>query len=92
MVKILNKTASNYVTDKVEFNGSNTFARWDNGLYIVYSFGYHFPMYIFDGFAWFENCDKYSPSTSKQQTQLRPDADKFEMLNTNELKQMINNQ
>ena len=66
-----------------EFNGSNTYARYHEAtdyrptdLYIVYSYGEHFPMFIaetFEGITkWYENGDKYSRTTSKQKTQLHP--------------------
>ena len=43
-------------------------------LYIVYSYGYHFPMYIYDRQAgiWIGSKDGYSPTTSKHQSQCRP--------------------
>ena len=47
MVKIANKNGSEYTTDKDEFRGSNTFAEWNEGKYIVYSYGRHFPMYVY---------------------------------------------
>ena len=78
MLKIANNKARQAVTDKVEFNGSNTFGRWyknenyGDNVYVVFSYGYHFPMFAFIDGEWFENMDKYSVSTSKQQTQLRP--------------------
>ena len=76
MLKIANNKASQAVADKVEFNGSNTFGRWYNGnettIYVVFSYGYHFPMFAWIKGVWYENTDKYSVSTSKQQTQLRP--------------------
>ena len=73
MLKVANINARQAVTEKVEFNGSNTFGRWyDNGVYVVFSYGYHFPMYVNIRGVWYENEEKYSVSTSKQQTQLRP--------------------
>ena len=78
-MKTSNKNARQYVTDKVEFDGSNTFGRWygslSNGkppVYVVFSYGYHFPMFAYINGEWFENGDKYQQSTSKQQNQLRP--------------------
>ena len=79
MVKIANNKARETVTDKVEFNGSNTFGRWygnikegTNRIYVVFSYGFHFPMFAYINGEWFETMDKYSVSTSKQQTHLRP--------------------
>ena len=94
MVKIANKNGSEYTTDKNEFKGSNTFAEWHEGKYVVYSYGRHFPMYVYKSSTqtWYENKDKYSVSTSKQQTQLRPNLfikNAFHMKNTNELNKII---
>ena len=94
MVKIANKNGSEYTTDKDEFRGSNTFAEWHEGKYVVYSYGRHFPMYVYKASTqtWYENKDKYSVSTSKQQTQLRPNLfikNAFHMKNTNELNKII---
>jgi hypothetical protein len=77
MKQIANRNARQVVTDMLEFKGSNTFGVWENpACYVVYSYGKHFPMYVFDVVAnmWFGNYDKYSSSTSKHQSQLRPSA------------------
>ena len=75
-MKTTNKNARKLVEKREIFKGSNTFSsihtRTKGNIYAVYSYGYHFPMYVFKGGKWFENSDKYSVSTSKQQTQLRP--------------------
>jgi hypothetical protein len=75
MQRISNSKARPVVNSMEEFKGSNTFAVWENPVcYVVYSYGKHFPMYVFDVVAdmWFGNYDKYSSSTSKHQSQLRP--------------------
>jgi hypothetical protein len=76
MQRISNSKARTVVNSMEEFKGSNTFAVWENPVcYAVYSYGKHFPMYVFDvtcSHAWFGNYDKYSSSTSKHQSQLRP--------------------
>ncbi len=78
-MRVANKNASQYVNELKEFEGSNTFAENkvsfdDEGLYVVYSYGYHFPMYIYDRQAgiWVGSNDRYSSSTSKHQSQCRP--------------------
>jgi hypothetical protein len=79
-----NKNARVLVNGLTDFKGSNTFAETNaptetrpTWLYVVYSYGYHFPMYIaewFEGQAptWYENTDKYSRSTTRQQSHTRP--------------------
>lgn len=71
--RIANRDAAMYVRGRVEFQGSNLYARWDlpNGLYCVFSYGEHFPLAVWDGTVgrWFHNTDRYSPTTSKHASQ-----------------------
>lgn len=79
-----NNDARQYVQRMVEFKGSNTFAEMQNAegdsmRYVVYSYGYHFPMFIAewivgdrDNVTWYENSDKFSRSTTRQQSLLHP--------------------
>ena len=83
---IPNNKARAFVQRKEAFDGAHIFARWqtkdsDNRrgrskqtLYVVYSYGHHFPMFVYDADAnvWVENSDRYSVTTSKQRTQLHP--------------------
>ena len=89
-----NKDAYSYTENKYEFKGSNTFAEKNEGTYAVYSYGYHFPLYVFKNDTWYENSDKYSVSTSKHKTQLRPSGFRgveidFKLKNTSELIDII---
>ncbi len=91
-MKVANKDASYYVTNKENFKGSNTFGEWVNeDIYAVYSYGKHFPLFVYDKDldTFYSNSDKYSPSTSKQQTQLHPNC-KTVPQTTKELKMIIN--
>lgn len=77
MTLTANKNARELVTDKRPFKGSNTFAettvnREGDICYKVYSYGYHFPIYAFKNAQWYKNKDRYSVSTSRHQSQLRP--------------------
>lgn len=74
------------------FEGNSVFSKWvDENLYAVYSYGYHFPMYVYDAHidAWVGNSDKYSVTTSKHQGKCHPDTVSH-WLNTQELKEMLN--
>jgi hypothetical protein len=85
-VRVSNIKARAKVQELIPFKGSNTFAEYTapqgdtlTHRYVVYSYGYHFPMFIaewLDGQEpqWYENADKYSRSTSKQFSQLHPHA------------------
>ena len=93
MEKIANKNASVVVSECREFKGSNTFGVWENDMcYVVYSYGKHFPMYVYDGIShrWFGNYDKYSQTTSKHMSQCRPTGDVI-YKNTAFLKNIIYN-
>ena len=81
--------ARRLVESKTDFQGNNTFGRKEGKMYVVYSYGYHFPMYIFKAGRWYRNTDKYSVTTSKHQSQLRPDVEKFVERNTRQLRNMI---
>jgi len=83
-VKVANKNASKEVNDRIPFDGNNTFGRWSHrGLftderdevYVVYSYGRHFPMFAYSTITkqWYENADGYSRTTAKHKAQLRPD-------------------
>tara|TARA_Y100000310_G_scaffold14563_1_gene14727 strand:+ start:587 stop:913 length:327 start_codon:yes stop_codon:yes gene_type:complete len=101
MDRVANKDCRSYVERKEEFNGSNLYARKIGKLYVVYSYGEHYPMYIFRKGWWYENGDKYSVSTSKHRGQARPyvgvpqnpDADFsefiFKLLTTEDMKNII---
>lgn len=70
--------------DTFETNNKTMFGEWrrvENGdspkdVYAVYSYGYHFPMYIYDDQAgvWIGNKDKYSRTTTTHQNKARPTA------------------
>lgn len=63
-------TANNIFAESVTTNDNSTPCHYPR--YIVYSYGKHFPMYICENDYWYYNCDKYSPSTSKHQSQANP--------------------
>lgn len=77
MKRVANRDCYSYVERQEEFNGSNLFARWHGNVYVVYSFGMHYPIFLWidpekpDG-GWYENNTVYSKTTTKHQTQARP--------------------
>ena len=89
--RIANKNARQYVNELKDFKGSYNKNATHNasifasnikcylckGLYIVYSYGYHFPMYIYDKQTgiWVGSKDKYSSSTTRHQSDCRPSAE-----------------
>ena len=91
-MRVSNNKAIEYVEKLEEFDGSNTMGRWvgDENLYVVYSYGSHFPMYIYDKVQgkWIGNKDKYSRSTTRHQSQLRPSSVGL-WLDTDEIKGLV---
>jgi hypothetical protein len=56
--------------------------------YTVYSYGTHYPMYVYDKTVdrWYGNSDKYSRTTSKHMTKLCPDDGVHQYVDTYRLK------
>lgn len=79
-MKIANRDARQFVKNRVAFEGSNLYAKRHTSeqgenmvsWYTVYSYGEHYPMFIHINGHWFENEDKYSPTTSKHRLQCHP--------------------
>jgi len=98
MPKVSNSKARQKVMNRQEFTGSNTFGRWTGSTinsyyykYVVYSYGEHFPLFVWCPITtnWYVNSDKYSTSTSRHKSQLSPLCHCIEMT-TSELKSLIN--
>ena len=73
--RIANRHAKHYVASMEPFIGSNLYAVRhndgmcfsDKGLYVIYSYGRHYPLAVYDPAVriWFGNSDNYSPSTER---------------------------
>lgn len=63
-----------YVQERLPFHNSNRqlFGRNERGLYVVYSYGEHWPLFIYDGAQWLENKERASVTTSKHRSQAHP--------------------
>ena len=73
---IANRDASTYTSAKREFKANNIFAEWTaNGeRYVVYSYGPHWPLYIYDSTTdqWYANFSRFGVTTSKHKSQAHP--------------------
>ncbi len=71
-------------------NSGSVFPRREGNLYVVYSYDTHFPMWVYDGHInqWFGNEDRWSRTTSKQQSQTRPDVE-MTMWSTDTLRRIV---
>lgn len=92
-MNVSNKNARIEVELLNDFKGSHTFGEnctnsKGEKMYIVYSYGYHFPLFVCKGGQWYFNKDKYSVTTSKHKNQLRPNVENFIELTTQELKEL----
>lgn len=93
---------SRLVNGRMPFKGNSVFGHWEGNLYVVYSYGTHFPMYVYDAGAsvfdergsvvskgvWLGNTDRYSVTTSKHQGKTRPNT-VHKWLDTESLKDVI---
>ena len=71
-MRTANFKMSEPISNLEEFSGSNVFSEYKDKKYIVYSYGYHYPMYIYMNGKWVGNSTKYSVTTSKHMTQAYP--------------------
>jgi len=83
-MKVSNGSASSLVNARISFKGNNTFGEWIDGIYAVFSYGYHWPLFAYIDGTWYENQERYSPTTSKHRSQLHPLED-TEMVSKDEL-------
>ncbi len=81
--RVKNADVRHYVDNRLLFETFkiaiySSFVGWTDekaNMFVVYSYGPHFPMYVNDAEAgWFGTTDKYSRTTSKHQTISRPTA------------------
>lgn len=74
--KISGQKARAYVQARKPFTNHNgqLYGKWDGAVYVVYSYGPHWPLFIYDAKhdVWFENEDRYSATTSKHRSQTHP--------------------
>ena len=88
-MQVANIRCRRLVQDRVPFRGSNLYAEpRPDGAYVVFSYGEHFPLFVYKGGRWFENSDRYSVSTSKHRTQSHPHVETVK-LPTDELKRLL---
>lgn len=80
-MKIANRDARRYVQSRTTFVGSNLFGYTftdrfaPEGMqdgYAVFSYGVHWPLFIYSHGMWFENEERHSVTTSKHRSQSHP--------------------
>lgn len=78
--KVPNRDVRQYVQSRKLFTGSNLYGVWNvtgegetrEEWYVVYSYGRHWPLFIYTNGVWYENEDKYGTTTSKHRSQSHP--------------------
>lgn len=71
------RKAGDYARNGIPFENSNgqLYGTWDTpDTYVVYSYGTHWPLFVYDNTSstWYENEDKYSVTTSRHHSQAHP--------------------
>ena len=87
-MKIANGSARAQVQARIPFKGNNTFGEMVGGVYAVFSYGHHWPLFAFVDGNWFENQEKCSLTTSKHRSQLHP-LEETEKVSLHELKNLL---
>lgn len=75
--RINGRTCRPYVQAKKPFTNSNgqLYGKWETpDLYVVYSYGPHWPLFVYDHTlgAWYENGDRCSSTTSRHHSYANP--------------------
>lgn len=79
-MKTSNCKARKFVQACKPFKANNLFGEIRGSLYVVYSYGYHWPLFVRSACGvWYENANKYSVSTSKHRSQVHPLVDTIPM-------------
>ena len=91
MSRLTNSDATNMVLCREEFEVNNIFAEQRGEVYAVFSYGRHFPMYVYctKRGIWYGNSDQYSVTTTRHQNLCRP-RDVDEWRTTQEMCALIN--
>jgi len=72
-MKTSNIQCRKLVQERKPFKGNNLFGEQDGNLYVVYSYGHHWPLFVYSACGiWYENANKRSVSTSKHRMQSNP--------------------
>jgi len=89
--KTSNNNARQYVEAMQPFEGSNLEGKMINGCYVVLSYGYY-PIFVYKDGNWYENSNKYSNTTAKQMSRVRPyeDVNVIIKKTTEEMKKLYN--
>jgi len=74
-MRIANREASSYAARREPFTNNNQtmYGEWIvPEAYTVFSYGDHYPMYVWSEGRWYENSDGYSSTTARHHSHARP--------------------
>jgi len=92
-VRTTNGKCRTLVQERKPFKNSNgqLYGKWETpSLYVVYSYGEHWPLFLWTGRTdtWYQNEDKFSPTTSHHRTYAHPH-EETELASCYRMKQII---
>jgi len=92
-IRTTNTKCRALVQERTAFKNSNgqLYAKWETpDLYVVYSYGEHWPLFMWAGRTdtWYQNADKFSPTTSHHRTYAHPH-EETELASCYRMKQII---
>ena len=90
MVKTTNYNCRSYVRQCQPFVASHLWGEWSNGRYMVFSYGQHWPLFVYEQVTntWYGNQNKYSPTTSRHYSQAHPLVEMV-MLSVDDMKAVV---
>lgn len=71
-IRVSNWQAGACAAARKLFVANNIYSEQIGEMYVVYSYGPHFPLYIYDAGEWYVNSDSYSRTTAKHRHNARP--------------------
>ena len=77
-IKTTNRYSSDYVRNRTPFTNSNgqLYGEWVTpDTYVAFSYGPHWPLFMWRNGVWFENEDTYSMTTSHHRSYAHPRCD-----------------
>jgi hypothetical protein len=91
--RINGRKCRSFVQERKAFQNSNgqLYGKWETpDLYVVYSYGEHWPLFMWAGRTdtWYQNADKFSPTTSRHSSYAHPH-EETELVGCYRMKQII---
>lgn len=79
------------IANKEMFRIGDIFSVNEKKYYVVYSYGYHYPMFVWDRLTdtWYENITKYSATTLRHKNLSRPSSTTMLERTTEQIQDML---